>query len=123
MRSWEHKTLDDLQQKLKPSVTEEFKKEYTEENPSKPALEGKLSDEHQTEVDTRVKKQAKVELQKAFQESAKKCEFLLMFETQDVSPKIEDSNINPVDNTTFWGGWNPQHATNAKANRAQLDEE
>jgi Asp-tRNA(Asn)/Glu-tRNA(Gln) amidotransferase A subunit family amidase len=107
MRSWEHKTLDDLQQKLKPSVTEEFKKEYTEENPSKPALEGKLSDEHQTEVDTRVKKQAKVELQKAFQESAKKCEFLLMFETQDVSPKIEDSNINPVDNTTFWGGWNP----------------
>ena len=46
MRSWAHKTMDDLQQKLKPTVIEQFKAEYTEENPSKPALEGKLSDEH-----------------------------------------------------------------------------
>lgn len=62
MRGWEHKTFDDLQQKLKPTVTDEFKKEYKEENPSKPELEGKLSDEHQAIVDERVKNQAKTEM-------------------------------------------------------------
>lgn len=46
MRAWENKVLDELQRDLKSSVIEEFKKEYAEENPSKPALEGKLSDEH-----------------------------------------------------------------------------
>jgi len=102
-------------------VTEEFKTQYAEENPSKPALEGKLSDEHQKEVDERISKQAKEQLQTAFQDVKKKCEFLVMFETKDVKPKIDTTGIDPADNTALWGDWNPTHAANSKANRQTKD--
>ena len=46
MRAWEHKVYDDLKLELQSTIVEEFKKEYAEEHPSQPALEGKLSEDH-----------------------------------------------------------------------------
>jgi hypothetical protein len=44
-----------------------------------------------------------------------------MFETKDVTPKIDDAGIDPVNNTSYWAGWTPEHAVNAKANRVKKD--
>jgi len=62
MRGWSHKIMEDIQMKLKPTVTEDFRKEFKDSNPSQPELEGKLSEEHQKTVDERVSKQANAEL-------------------------------------------------------------
>ena len=51
----------------------DFRKEWAEEHPSQPALEGKLSEEHQAIVDERVKKQARADMSKAIEEGFQKC--------------------------------------------------
>ena len=44
-----------------------------------------------------------------------------MFETRDVAPKIDDADIDVVDNVPHWSGWETKCAPNAKGSLVQSD--
>ena len=44
-----------------------------------------------------------------------------MFETNDVTPKIDDDSTDFDDHTSYWAGWTPEHAANARINRITKD--
>ena len=56
LRVWKTECIEENERKNQTQFEEDFKKEWAEEHPSQPALEGKLSEEHQAIVDERVKK-------------------------------------------------------------------
>lgn len=70
-----------------------------------------------------MQKKAKEELKQIFSEAQKKCEFLLMFETNDVAPKIEATDVDVFDQRQYWTGWDPQHSATAKTNRVKNTED
>lgn len=61
-----------------------------------------------------INKKAKEDMQKAFQDAKQKCEFLIMFETKDVLVKLNDSNLDLLDNSKKWVDWEPQHTASSK---------
>ena len=46
-----------------------------------------------------------------------------MFETENVVPKIEDDDIDVVDNVPHWADWDTKCAPNSKGKRAKTNDQ
>jgi len=117
MRAWRKKTKNEIEKTLKTKLTDEFKKEYAEANPSSPALQGKLSAEHEEIVRARTDKQTDIELKKAIENVFHKCKFLLLFETKDTAVKIDTDSLYEAKRDNQWTEWEPsssQHQPKAE---------
>jgi hypothetical protein len=117
VRAWQRNKRKELERKLQPTLAEAFKAEYAEANPSKPALEGKLSEEHQAVVDGRVLDRTKQDMEKAVAEAKKKCAFLLMFDVGDATVPLDTSGLAAQNFASRWQDWDNKYAPNAKASR------
>ena len=120
LRKWAEETRVKTEDSLRTKMTDEFKTEYKENNPSSAAID-KLNEEQKNTVEERVKNKLRDEMDKKFKNVMGKTKLLLLFTTNTPNQKISLDGIVSEVRDSVWTDWTPKAARHDAANDVDLD--